>query len=129
MCLHAVCSTRVSGIQFSTQIPLKFPKFSVLVTLSSTLMIRGHYFSYSAGFFLHFLTLIKLYSLDCKNTAIRQDNTKTEGQISECVVYYPTNVFSFLHSCHDFIIELYFCSLNLQAETMCQKCCVVFCYT
>ena len=80
--LHAVWSTRVSGIHFSTEIPLKFSKFSVLVTLSPTLMIQGHYISHSAISsaisLYHFLTLIKLYIWECENTTMKQNNPITE---------------------------------------------------
>ena len=94
-------------------------------------MIRGHYLSYnaisSAISLFHFLTLIKLYTWECENTAMKQNNPITEEKISDCAVYL-TNFFSFLKTDHIFIIELHFCSLNLKAETMCQKWWVVVCH-
>ena len=78
MGIHAVWSTRVGWNTFSTGKLLFPPKFSVLVTLSPTLMIRGHYFSYIAGSLFHFLTLIKLYTWECENTAMEQKNPITE---------------------------------------------------
>ena len=58
---------------------------------------------------------------------MKQYNTITEEQISNFAAY-PTNVFSFLKTGLVFNIELQFCSLNLKAETMCQKFCVVYCH-
>ena len=58
---------------------------------------------------------------------MKQNNPITEEKISDCAVYL-TNFFSFLKTDHIFIIELHFCSLNLKAEPMCRKCCVVYCH-
>ena len=53
----------------------------------------------------------------------------TVEQICDCAVYRTVNVFSYLKTGHVFIKELHFCSLNLKAENMWQKCCVVYCHT
>ena len=58
---------------------------------------------------------------------MKQNNTITEEPISDGAVY-QTNFFLFLKIGHIFIIELHFCSLNLKAETMCQKWWVVVCH-